>query len=419
MEPATPEEAFRYCLENPDSMSTEQLLDKFPMFRGELESLLAVHSQLAQSLPQSMPAASREAIRGRLTASVTSGTAAGNGAAAPSEPQVPGQQTVQPVRTAALPGKRPRIFLRRRLVWAISTAVALVLIITYLSSTALPDSPLYGLKLATESQLLNFSNGPESLASGHVELANSRLRDLRAMQSEGKLALVQPAVDNYATHLRSGVSIWEGLTGESHNRLDKSLYLASVIGANTFEGLDSVIDKLPAGVKGQIGEILLDISDLNAKTGTELRAQGIDTNQLLNEADASVKVLLTPLPGVVAQEPTPLTTSTVLTATPVPAFNPVARVQDPHSPGVTYFPSVGHTLRGVFRDYWERHGGLEQFGYPLTEEFPEVSSADGKTYTVQYFERARFEHHPENKPPYDVQIGLLGSEVLRARGLLP
>jgi hypothetical protein len=37
--------------------------------------------------------------------------------------------------------------------------------------------------------------------------------------------------------------------------------------------------------------------------------------------------------------------------------------------------------------------------------------SDGQEYTVQWFERARFEHHPENDPPYDVLLGLLGVEM--------
>ena len=47
----------------------------------------------------------------------------------------------------------------------------------------------------------------------------------------------------------------------------------------------------------------------------------------------------------------------------------------------------------------------------------EVNPADGKTYTVQYFERARFEYHPEHKgTPFEVQLGLLGNQVLTAPG---
>ena len=89
---------------------------------------------------------------------------------------------------------------------------------------------------------------------------------------------------------------------------------------------------------------------------------------------------------------------------------------DPHNPNVTYFPLVGHTLAWGFRDYWLKHGGLPQFGYPLTEESREVSPTDGKTYTVEYFERNRFEYHPELPEPYKVSLGLLGVEVLKSRG---
>ncbi len=73
------------------------------------------------------------------------------------------------------------------------------------------------------------------------------------------------------------------------------------------------------------------------------------------------------------------------------------------------FTATGKTVGGAFRTYWETHGGLAQQGYPISEEFPEVSATDGKTYTVQYFERAVFEFHPEQADPnYKVLLSLLG-----------
>lgn len=88
---------------------------------------------------------------------------------------------------------------------------------------------------------------------------------------------------------------------------------------------------------------------------------------------------------------------------------PTAPVADPQAPDVTYFPATGHTLRGLFRAYWQAHGGLAQFGYPITEEFAEKNATDGRVYTVQYFQRNRFESHPENAgTPYQVLLGLLG-----------
>ena len=117
-----------------------------------------------------------------------------------------------------------------------------------------------------------------------------------------------------------------------------------------------------------------------------------------------------PVPTGVPIPPTPVTTPT-----PPVGPLPTERVANPNSPDVAYFAVVGHTIRGGFRDYWEKHGGLEQFGYPITEEFSEKSPTDGKEYVTQYFERARFEWHPENKPPYDVLLGLLGNEVTKGR----
>ncbi|MEO7909225.1 MAG: VanW family protein, partial [Roseiflexaceae bacterium] len=52
------------------------------------------------------------------------------------------------------------------------------------------------------------------------------------------------------------------------------------------------------------------------------------------------------------------------------------------------------------------------------EEFSEISAINGRPYIVQYFERARFEYHPEHaRTPYQVLLGQLGDEYARAHGL--
>lgn len=80
-------------------------------------------------------------------------------------------------------------------------------------------------------------------------------------------------------------------------------------------------------------------------------------------------------------------------------------------PGQTYFTETGHNLGERFLAYWQANGGLAQFGFPLSEEF-EQWLEDGKVHRVQYFERARFEHHPDNQPPFDVLLGQLGRQSL-------
>jgi hypothetical protein len=79
------------------------------------------------------------------------------------------------------------------------------------------------------------------------------------------------------------------------------------------------------------------------------------------------------------------------------------------------FPETGKTACGAFLTYWQQHGGLPQQGFPISGEFQERSDVDGKIYTVQYFERAVFELHPENKPPYDVLLSLLGTAQLKQK----
>jgi LPXTG-site transpeptidase (sortase) family protein len=93
------------------------------------------------------------------------------------------------------------------------------------------------------------------------------------------------------------------------------------------------------------------------------------------------------------------------------AFQPVAR-PDPLTADQDYFGETQHILGGGFRSYWQRHGGLPVFGYPLSEEFTERNAEDGRDYTVQYFERARFEYHPDLPQAYQVTLGHLGRQYL-------
>jgi|GEM_PF-1767788 len=86
-----------------------------------------------------------------------------------------------------------------------------------------------------------------------------------------------------------------------------------------------------------------------------------------------------------------------------------------NDPGSVLFRETGKRVGGKFLDYWNKNGGLQQQGYPISDEFQEKSDLDGKTYTVQYFERAVFELHPENRPPYDVLLSQLGTFQFRLK----
>jgi lysophospholipase L1-like esterase len=81
------------------------------------------------------------------------------------------------------------------------------------------------------------------------------------------------------------------------------------------------------------------------------------------------------------------------------------------------FPETGFCIEGRFRAYWEQNGGLPVFGYPITPARQEINRDTGQSYLTQWFERNRFELHPENAPPYDVLLGRLSDERLRQSGI--
>jgi Tol biopolymer transport system component len=89
--------------------------------------------------------------------------------------------------------------------------------------------------------------------------------------------------------------------------------------------------------------------------------------------------------------------------------------------GCRYFPETGHNLCEPFLSVW-RTNGLEFDGRPGTSEAESLAlfgmpisdkmRADGsQALDEQWFERARFEYHPNNPDEYKVLLGLLGNEV--------
>jgi hypothetical protein len=94
-----------------------------------------------------------------------------------------------------------------------------------------------------------------------------------------------------------------------------------------------------------------------------------------------------------------------------PAFQWLAASPDPAR---SFFPESGHTLGGAFGWFWQTRGGLAVFGYPISEELTERDPATGADRLVQYFERARFEYHPERAgQPDEVTLSPLGRQLLQ------
>lgn len=103
-------------------------------------------------------------------------------------------------------------------------------------------------------------------------------------------------------------------------------------------------------------------------------------------------------------------------------------------PGCLWFAETGHNVcdqerNAGFKSYWERNGlrirgltGYQQslalFGLPLSRANPEPGP-NGELVITQWFERARFEWHPEQPQASRVLLGLLGNETRAQATALP
>lgn len=74
---------------------------------------------------------------------------------------------------------------------------------------------------------------------------------------------------------------------------------------------------------------------------------------------------------------------------------------------------VKEVVCSAFRDFFEANGGVAQFG------FPESNFEIHDNYVVQYFQKARFEWHPNNPPGERVILTDLGRQYFEMMGENP
>jgi hypothetical protein len=298
MESISLQEALRYCLENPDGLSSNELLGRFPQYREELEPLLDLDSRIKSALPVSMPSDRKAAMRQRLR----------NAAVARRV-----QDAVSTGRSTEQSERARTPWLQRRLAGALASIV-LVALVWWLSATSLPDSIFYPVKLTTENTLLGLSGNPTDLMRGHINLANVRLLDIRTMQGIGKLAQAVPAFDNYDYHLRNCLQLWNEKVDARNSDLAGLLYASSVAGQRVYEGLSAASPAQPPDLQNNLQATVATINDLNTSSSQVLEEAGIDLSQVLRDADSDLTQFLTPGPDA---RPLP-------TPTPVAISSPAA-----------------------------------------------------------------------------------------------
>ncbi len=81
---------------------------------------------------------------------------------------------------------------------------------------------------------------------------------------------------------------------------------------------------------------------------------------------------------------------------------PVNQIPAPSDPSCLYFPQFGHAVCYSFLKYYNEHGQLDRFGYPISSMFVE------KDRLVQWFQRARLEFYPGRPEGQRVSVAPLG-----------
>ena len=81
----------------------------------------------------------------------------------------------------------------------------------------------------------------------------------------------------------------------------------------------------------------------------------------------------------------------------------VSQIPSPADPNCHYFFETSHAACFKFLEYWRNNGGLDMFGYPITEYMIE----NGRI--VQYFQRAKMEWYPEKPEGQRMHLAPLGA----------
>ena len=87
----------------------------------------------------------------------------------------------------------------------------------------------------------------------------------------------------------------------------------------------------------------------------------------------------------------------------------LAEIPPANRPDERFYPQTGHTVKQGFLTFFDYYGGLDLFGYPISEM---IAEPDGRI--VQWFQRAQLEWIPNNAGGR-VQLAPLGNQVFKQK----
>jgi hypothetical protein len=204
----------------------------------------------------------------------------------------------------------------------------MVLFLWWGSANALPDSPLYAVKLSGEGVLVNLAGSPAEQARRHVSLAGERLNEIRIMESQGKLAQAGAAFDSYNEHLSGAIMAWRQVSGAEQQEIAELLLASIEAGRGTLQSYEGELAGMPASVRAEVMETLSNLETLRREVSAAVpegtpgpTPQPTATVPAVPAGTATEETAtVTPTATVGPQgTPTPPGTSTVaFTATPMP-----------------------------------------------------------------------------------------------------
>jgi hypothetical protein len=291
----TIEEALDYCLENPDGLSPQELLDMFPAYRDELAPLLGIGAGIASVSPPHVPFERRAAMKARLMDAAAASILQSATGMAGHDPI--SLEDARKVRKAYRKGGANFFAIPS---W-VAAAVLVLAFVWWAASASLPDGPFYPVKLASENVMLTFQGSPEGKARANVDLANARLYDLRTMQQQGKLAQAAAAFDNYNLRIVRAGELWSDLEAAPKVEVGKVVYVSALAGGVTFEGFGGYVSQMPTAINVKMTTTEAVLLDLQGRSSGVLVAAGINPTDVVRSFGLerpALAALLTPVaPG--------------------------------------------------------------------------------------------------------------------------
>jgi hypothetical protein len=331
----TIEDALDYCLLNPDGLSDEELLARFPQYTEQLEPLLACALSLREFAPPPVPLERRAAMKERLV------TAAAGLQAAATVPLPLATVSPNGVAKTNKPASRkggafvwPKLMWPRMALVGAAMAASVVLFVWWSAANSMPDSPFYDVKLTSERLMVDINPSPAERVRAHAAIADARLAEVQTLASQGELDMAGKALDNYREHINGCTAALSETQGNEQAELAKMLYTSTDAGTRVFQTLEKD-PALPVALKDNVQDTLDTVVVAKTQVTQVLVAVQIDPASIPTRPVALPEVAGSPEPGGGVAAALATATRTQLRGDATPQTSP----QDPAGTAVAVGPT--------------------------------------------------------------------------------